>query len=303
MAVPDFQSFFVPLLKMTKDGSEYQMIQARDHLARTFDLSTEDVMQLLPSGKQTIFANRVAWAKVYLVQAGLLESPKRGVFKITKRGLDVLSQNHEQINWKFLEQFKEFRDFRYHRKGVNLQKNSEGDDPKTETPEEVLEKAADQLRGEVAKQLLNQVLQNTPTFFEKLVVELLVKMGYGGSIKDAGQAVGRSGDEGIDGIIKEDKLGLDLIYLQAKRWNNPVSRPHIQQFVGALQGKRAKKGVFITTGPISKSAVEYVEKIDLRVVLIDGERLVDLMLDHNLGVTVTQSIEVKKIDSDYFIEE
>jgi restriction system protein len=303
LSIPDFQSLMLPLLKFTGDSQEHSMAEARDALVQKLSLSESDVKELLPSGKQTIFGNRVAWSKVYLSQAGLLESPKRGVFKITPAGISVLKSPPEKITIKFLEQFEEFKEFRYERKGSRSEKPNEIQPEQSSTPEEALEQAAESLREELAQQLLKQIKQNSPVFFERLVVDLLVKMGYGGSIKDAGQAIGQSGDEGIDGIIKEDKLGLDLIYIQAKRWESSVGRPELQKFVGALHGKRARKGVFITTSYFSQQAIDYVNQVDPSIVLIDGGRLVNLMLDHNLGVSVTNTIEIKKLDSDYFIEE
>lgn len=303
MPIPDFQSLMLPLLKFTGDSQEHTMAEARDALAQKLSLSESETKELLPSGKQTIFGNRVAWSKVYLSQAGLLESPKRGVFKITTTGISVLKNPPEKITIKFLEQFEEFKEFRYERKGSKSEKTSDLHPEQSNTPEEALEQAAESLKKELSQQLLKQIKQNSPEFFERLVVDLLVKMGYGGSIKDAGQAIGQSGDEGIDGIIKEDKLGLDLIYIQAKRWESSVGRPELQKFVGALHGKRARKGVFITTSYFSQQAMDYVNQVDPSIVLIDGERLVNLMLDHNLGVSVTNTIEIKKLDSDYFIEE
>ncbi len=293
----------LPMLKFASDGKEHSMSETREYLAKELSLSDADLKEMLPSGRQTKFVNRVAWAKVYLSQAGLLESPGRGVFKISENGRKVLSNPPDKITVKYLEQFPEFLEFRYERKGSRTSKLEYEVYEQAATPEEALEQAAENLREEVAHQLIKLIKNNSPDFFEKLVVELLVKMGYGGSIKDAGQAIGQSGDEGIDGIIKEDKLGLDLIYIQAKRWEAPVGRPELQKFVGALHGKRAKKGVFITTSSFSQQAVEYVNQVDPNIVLIDGERLVDLMIDYNLGVSVANTIEIKKIDSDYFLEE
>lgn len=303
MPVPDFQSLMLPFLTFIADQQEYSMAQARDALANQLALSEAEIKELLPSGKQTVFGNRVSWAKVYLAQAGLLESSRRGIFKISAEGVKVAKNPPERITIKYLEQFDSFRAFRYERKSNRSGKPDEIAAEQSETPEEVLERAAENLRNELAQQLLKQIKQNSPLFFERLVVELLVNMGYGGSIKDAGQAIGRSGDEGIDGIIKEDKLGLDFIYVQAKRWESVVGRPELQKFVGALHGKRARKGVFITTSTFSQQAMDYVNQVDLRIVLIDGTKLVELMLDHNLGVFAINTIEIKKIDSDYFIEE
>jgi restriction system protein len=305
MAVPDFQSMMLPFLRFTADEKDHRMADAREKLAQEFQLTPEDVRELLPSGKQSRFGNRVAWAKVYLSQAGLLETPKRGVFRISERGKSLLSNPPHAIDIKFLEQYPEFREFRHSRRknGDSSEIESDAADTEIATPEEALEQAAQRLHGELARQIINQVKSNSPDFFEKLVVELLVKMGYGGSIKDAGRAIGRSGDEGIDGIIKEDKLGLDVIYIQAKRWDSAIGRPEVQKFVGALHGQRAKKGVFITSSSFSEKAIQYVRQIDPKVVLIDGEQLVAYMIEHNIGVSVSNTIEVKKLDSDYFLED
>jgi restriction system protein len=214
-----------------------------------------------------------------------------------------LKSNPTDLRVKHLKQYPEFVDFHT---SSNKQENggeAAGDEEQTATPEEIFESAYQELRGSLANELLMQISKNSPEFFEHLVVKLLVRMGYGGSIKDAGQAIGKGGDEGIDGIIKEDRLGLDVIYIQAKRWQGSVGRPEVQKFVGALHGQRAKKGVFITTGAFTRDAEQYVSTIDPKVVLIDGSRLVDLMIDHNLGVSIVDAYEIKKIDSDFFFEE
>lgn len=235
-------------------------------------------------------------------KAGLLESPERAVFRITDRGLQVLAEKPAAINVKFLDQFEEFRNFRATRHEKNDNRVLEGKDSDT-TPEEALEAAYQSLRQELAAELLQQLKASPPSLFEKTVVALLVNMGYGGSLKDAGKAIGKSGDEGIDGIIKEDRLGLDIIYVQAKRWANTVGRPEIQKFAGALQGQRARKGVFITTSDFTRDAVEYASRIETKIVLIDGEQLAQYMIDYELGVTQMASYQVKRLDSDYFTEE
>lgn len=305
MTVPDFQSMMLPVLQFTADGEDHRMADLREKLAQEFRLTDDEVKERLPSGKQSRFHNRVAWAKVYLAQANLLETPRRGAFRISERGKAVLSNPPPAIDIRFLEQYPEFREFRYQRgkHDDSSQAQEEDDRQKIETPEEALEQAAQRLNEELSRQVIKQVKSGSPAFFERLVVDLLVKMGYGGSIKDAGRAVGRSGDEGIDGIIKEDKLGLDVIYIQAKRWDSVVGRPELQRFVGALHGQRAKKGVFITTGGFSEQALQYVSQIDPKVVLIDGVQLVSYMIEHGVGVSIANTIEVKKIDSDYFMEE
>jgi restriction system protein len=303
MGVPDFQALMLPLLRIAADGREHSLAEARDVLAADFKLSEADLQELLPSGRQPKFANRVAWAKSYLQQAGLLLSPRRGHFQISDRGRAVLKTPPPRLDIKFLEQYPEFVEFRtpkVERAGVLV--DLPPTQPEPETPEEALEAAHLRMRVGLASELLSRVKAASPQFFEGLVVELLLKMGYGGSRRDAGQAIGRSGDEGIDGVISEDRLGLDVVYLQAKKWDGTVGRPEIQRFVGALHGKRAKKGVFITTGTFSAEATAYVEHIDPKVVLIDGRRLAELMIDSDVGVNTSATYNVKRVDSDYFDE-
>ena len=304
MAIPDYQSIMLPLLKLAGDGEVHRFRRAIDALADHFKLSDEERRDLLPSGAQATFDNRVGWAKTYMMKAGLLESPKRGMFKIADRGKKVLDENPETINVPYLEQFEEFLEFRrlrHDKKASTDQKpeivDSEG------TPEELLESAYQTLRDGLAAEILETIKNCSPEFFERLVVDLLVRMGYGGSRREAGKAIGRSGDEGIDGIIKEDRLGLDIIYVQAKRWEGGVSRPEIQKFAGALQGQRARKGIFITTSNFSREAKDYASNIDTKIILIDGQQLVDFMLDHNVGVTTEVVYELKRMDTDYFSEE
>jgi restriction system protein len=273
-------------------------------LAKKFQLSDADREERLPSGRQSKFANRVAWAKVYLVQAGLLASTRRGHFQISERGREVLHAPPARIDIKFLEQYPEFLEFRTPKAdGEDSRREQRPDLAEPETPEETLEAAHVKMRASLATEILTRIKAGTSEFFERLVVELLIKMGYGGSRSDAGQAVGKAGDEGIDGMISEDRLGLDVVYLQAKKWEGTVGRPEIQKFVGALHGKRARKGVFITTGAFSSDASSYVEHIEPKVVLIDGKRLAELMIDFEVGVTTARTYHVKRIDSDYFDEE
>jgi restriction system protein len=224
---------------------------------------------------------------------------------ISQRGIDVLKQNPEKINVKFLRQFPEFIEFQKTKRGDTSEEEITPEEFIQQTPEENLEISYQRIRKSLAQELANKVINLPPAFFERLVVELLVKMGYGGSIKDAGKAIGGKGDEGIDGTIKEDKLGLDIIYIQAKRWQpgNLVGRPEIQKFVGALAGQGAKKGIFITTSTFTKDALEYLPKNETKIVLIDGEHLSQLMIDYNLGVTTQQTYELKRIDNDYFGDE
>lgn len=302
MAVPDFQSLMLPLLKIAVDGREHSLAHARDALARHFDLTDSDREERLPSGRQYRFSNRVAWAKVYLTQAGLLASNRRGHFQITARGQDVVKTPPPKIDIKYLQQYPEFQDFRNRGDSAEVPSVPLGE-PEAESPEESLEAAHLKMRAGLAAELLTKIKGNSPQFFEQLVVELLKKMGYGNYRPDAGQATGKSGDEGIDGVINEDRLGLDTVYLQAKKWEGKVGRPEIQKFVGALHGKRARKGVFLTTGGFSEEARSYVEHIDPKVVLIDGVRLVELMIECDIGVSSARTFVVKSIDSDYFEED
>ena len=303
MAIPDYQTIMLPLLRLLEDEKEHSLGEVTDGISEKYQLSADDRTRLLESGQQTIIKNRSAWASNYLKNAGLLSSSRRGYYRITERGVKVLRSNPERIDIKFLEQFPEFVAFRQRRHGQTEGTQHPIPRPDDETPEEALDAAYQRLRGELDAALLEQVMKATPPFFERLVVELLVRMGYGGTLKDAGQAVGGSGDGGIDGIIKEDRLGLDVIYVQAKRWGTTVGRPEIQKFAGALQGHRARKGVFITTSSFSGDAVEYAARIDSKIVLIDGAALVSYMIDHGVGVSTSRSYEVKRIDSDYFSEE
>ena len=246
-------------------------------------------------------SNRIGWARTYIKKAALIETTKRGVNKITQRGLDVLKKKPSKIDVTYLAQFQEFKDFRALRHTTTEEEPEIA--PSNKTPEESLEGAYQKLREDLAADLLQRLKTCSPTFFERLVVEVIVRMGYGGTRKDAGKAVGKSGDGGIDGIIKEDKLGLDAIYIQAKRWENTVGRPEIQKFIGALAQQRAKKGLFITTSSFSADAEDCVSRIEAKVVLIDGETLTQLMIDHNVGVSTVGTYEIKKVDSDYFSEE
>lgn len=303
MTIPDYQTVMLPLLRLASDGHEHSARAAIERLAVQFELSEQERKELLPSGRQATFDNRVGWARTYMKKAGLLESRRRGYFRITSRGLDTLQKNLPAINVKFLEQFPEFVEFRAKRAYNGKPELSEGtQEGEEQTPEEAIETAHQSIRNSLASELIQQIMDCSPDFFERLVVDLLVRMGYGGTRKDAGQAVGQSGDGGIDGIIKEDRLGLDVLYIQAKRWEGPVGRPEIQKFVGALQGQRAKKGIFVTTSSFSKQAVDYVSLIESNVVLVDGETLAKLMIDNNVGVSAVATYEIRRVDSDYFNE-
>ena len=296
----------LPVLKLAADGEEHKFSQAVEELADEFNLSTEERNELLPSGSQAVFNNRVGWARSYLKQAGLLASPKRGFFTITPKGIELLGTNPEKIDISVLEQFPEFIEFKNRKKEKNETESQSEEttvQDSTQTPEDALASAYKQLSATLETEVINTVKDASPSFFERLVVDLLVKMGYGGSRQDAGKALGKSGDGGIDGIINEDRLGLDVIYIQAKRWEGSVGRPEIQKFAGALQGQRARKGVFITTSFFTKEAIEYASLIESKIILINGEHLSRLMVEHNVGVSTVGQYEVKKLDSDYFDNE
>ncbi len=307
MPIPDFQSIILPLLQQFRDGKEHSIQEVVGELAKVYSLSEQEINELLPSGKQTTFYNRVGWARTYLSKSGLLEMPRRSYHKITARGKEVLKSNPARIDMKYLERFPEYVEFR---ERESARRKDQGDNDKdsalqvgNRTPEEMLEYAYQEIRDNLAHEILAFVKKSSPAFFERLVVELLVNMGYGGSRREAARAVGQTGDEGIDGIIDEDRLGLDTIYIQAKRWEAVVGRPEIQKFVGALMGKRARKGIFITTSSFTADAVNYVTNIDFKVVLIDGKRLAEFMIDYNIGVTGSTVYQLKRIDSDYFNNE
>lgn len=305
MPIPDYQTLMLPVLRLASDQQEHKFSDSVQSLAAEFLLSDEEMNELLPSGSQAVFNNRVGWARSYLKQAGLLASPKRGYFTITEQGLKLLAEKPERISISLLDRYPEFQEFRNRKKDQTKINETNGlvEIVLSETPEDSLASAYRSLRKNLEDEILLSVKESSPSFFERLVVDLLVKMGYGGNRQDAGRALGRSGDGGIDGIINEDQLGLDVIYIQAKRWEGSVGRPEIQKFAGALQGQRARKGVFITTSNFTKEALEYVSMIESKIILIGGAKLASLMAEHNVGVTVVGQYEVKKIDSDYFDEE
>lgn len=300
MAIPDFQSIMRPMLEHLADGEVHKNRETNEVLAKHFQLSEEELSEMLPSGYARLFDNRIGWAKTHLKGAGLIESPARAKYRITQRGLDALSRTDQQINLAYLKQFEEYKEFQ------SGSKNDKPKEPETSTddltPLEHIEFGYQKVREELELELIEKVKTGSPAFFERVVVELLVAMGYGGSRKDAGQTLGKSGDGGIDGVIKEDRLGLDVIYLQAKRWEGTVGRPEIQKFAGALQGQRAKKGIFLTTSGFSAEATQYASFIDSRIVLIDGETLAGLMIDAGIGVSKVATYDVKRLDSDYFEE-
>jgi restriction system protein len=302
MPLPTYEDMMLPILVNASDGKEHTGRAAIEAAAAAFQLTADQRAELLPSGTQPIVENRANWARFYMTRAGLLVAPRRGLHKITERGRQVLEQNPTRVDNKLLMMFPEFIQF----KSAKPNNDSSVIEPlevTDKTPQESIEFGYQKIRAELESELLALVKKCSPSFFERLVVDLLVKMGYGGSLQDAGRAIGRSGDGGIDGIIKEDRLGLDVVYIQAKRWDNTVvGRPEIQRFVGALVGMRARKGVVLTTSSFSQDAQHYVSTVDSKVVLIDGRELASLMIDHNVGVSAMTTYELKRVDSDYFEE-
>ncbi len=303
MPVPSFQDIMLPLMKILADKQEHNHSDVIEALAQHFHLDEKDRKELLPSGKQPRFDNRVGWARTHLGKALLVERTGHGRYRITSRGLELLQSNPPEINLPLLMKFSEFRAFRSRAPTKNNEEHISTENESTQTPDEMLQAAYQTMREELEQDLLERVKACSPKFFEQLVVDLLVAMGYGGSRTDAGQAIGHSGDEGIDGIIKEDRLGLDVIYIQAKRWNSTVGSPTVQAFAGALMGKKANKGILITTSDFSQQARTYVTNIQQKIILIDGLQLAHYMFDFNIGATEAETYIVKKADLDYFIAE
>jgi len=287
----------LPILESIGDGQDRSNQEVASIIAKKLALTDQELQQMLPSGNQKVFINRLAWAKAHLKKAKLVESPARGMLQITPKGKDVLASPPSKINLQFLRGFPSY-DWHAKPKVPHETNNDE-----ERTPEEVLEDSFQALNEKLAEELLERLKACSPAFFEKLVVDLLVAMGYGGSHADVVQAVGHAGDGGVDGIIKEDALGLDAVYIQAKRWERTVGRPEVQAFAGSMEGVRGKKGVMLTTATFSKEAEEYVTRIERKIVLVDGPKLAHLMIKHNIGVTTARSYDVKKLDLDYFDEE
>lgn len=302
MSIPKYDDLFLPFLQFLKDGKEHPIKEVFEHLCNQFQLTDEERNRLLPSGKQLVVSNRVGWARTFLKKAGMLSYVRRGVTQITPRGRDFLSTSPASLAIKDFKKYPDY-DANWATGGKSEETEVSDDEQQTLTPEERIDEAYAGLTKALATAILDQIAQMSPAFFERLVVDLLLRMGYGGSLKDAGQAIGKSGDGGIDGIIKEDKLGLDAIYIQAKRWQGTVGRPEIQKFMGALAGNRAKKGVFITTSGFTSESRAYVDGIDAKIVLMDGEQLAALMIEHNVGVTPQTTYVLKRLDVDYFAEE
>ncbi|EEV20484.1 restriction endonuclease [Treponema vincentii] len=304
MAIPTYEECMLPLMKIAEDGEEHLFKEAIDILINQFNLTDKEKQELLPSGSAFVINNRIGWARTYLTKAGLLLKTRRGHFRISEEGKKFLQKNPECINTKMLKEYDSFNEFQATKETNNNESTQTSHNiEQSITPHELLESGYLSIKNELADELLSTIKNISPSKFEKLVVDLLVKMGYGGSIKEAATVVGKSGDEGIDGIIKEDKLGLDVIYIQAKKWDEgTVGRPEIQKFAGALLGKKAKKGIFITTSTFTNEAKKYVTDIDAKIILLDGKQLTELMIENDLGVSTQDIYTIKRIDSDYFEE-
>lgn len=300
MAIPDFQSLMLPLLQLAADKEEHTLAGSVDALADRFKLTPDERARLNAAGRARTFYNRVAWAATYLRAGMLMESTGRGRFRITERGTAVLASPPQRIDIPYLMRFEEFRATRT-AQGKAVPSVGPAESPAAQTPEELFESSFQSIRASIEAELLIRAKVASPAFFEQLVVDLLVAMGYGGSQADAGRAIGQSGDGGIDGVIKEDRLGLDTIYLQAKRWEGKVGRPVVQAFVGSLAGQHARRGVLITTSDFSGEARRYVEGIEHRIILVDGAELARLMFEFGVGVTpVGLPYVLKRVDLDFF---
>ncbi|MFA6593972.1 MAG: restriction endonuclease [Candidatus Buchananbacteria bacterium] len=312
MSIPNFEQIMSPMIKDIIDGENHSMNDIVDHLSEFFNLTEDEKNVRYPTSGAKIFQNRVRFARLYLMKAGLIESPIRGFIKLTSDGLMLFKKETPNINLDYLEKLPKFQEFQKMQKETQRNKKDSSNNERIvlhaennleQIPEEQLENAFQIINDNLSVEILDTLKKCQPLFFEKIVVDLVLKMGYGGSFKDAGEAIGKSGDGGIDGIIKEDRLGLDLIYLQAKRWENVVPVKEIRDFAGSLMSKKAKKGIFITTSSYPTSAFEFVKSVDHRIILIDGQQLAKLLIDFNVGVTTESVYEIKKIDGDYFIEE
>jgi restriction system protein len=306
MAIPDYESCMLPLLQFLADGQIHTMKEVTQHVADQFKLTDDERQKLLPSGQQTYINNRVGWAKSYMKKAGLLENPSRGKIRITHEGNAVLAERLPRIDCIYLKKYPAFVAFWQQKRASSTPAMAvatiNGPQVDEQTPDESIESAYQDIRDALADDLLEQVGNSSPLFFERLVLDLLLAMGYGGALPDAGTHLGRTGDGGIDGIINEDKLGLDIICVQAKRWKDCVGRPVVQAFAGSMEAHRAKKGVMITTSGFSREARDYVDRIERKIVLIDGQQLAQLMIDHDVGVASSRTYIIKKIDSDYFVD-
>ena len=299
MSIPKHKEMYLPFLEFLSDGQAHPIAEIIRHLAQKMGVTEEERKEMLPSGVTTTFGSRVGWTRTYLGKAGLLETVKRGVLVISAEGKRVLAANPPAIDDEYLMRYEGFREFKTPVNATSIASPMTSD----VTPQDELEDAFQKINSALVSDLLSEIMRQTPEFFEGLVVQLLVKMGYGGSLSDAGKIMGKTGDEGIDGVVREDKLGFDLIYIQAKRWDlgNSIGRPEIQKFVGALAGAGASKGLFITTANFSKEAYVYAEKQHTtKVVLVDGKTLANLMIEYNLGVSTKITYELKRVDIDFF---
>jgi len=301
MPIPDYQSLMLPVLKVLADRKEHAVAEARRYIATELNLSEEEMSERLASDTTTVFMNRIGWAVQYLKEAAAIRAVRRGVYEITDRGVSLLQTQPSEITTKVLRQFPEFIEFQG--RGAETEQPTTTVTPHLETkatPEESLENSFQILRDALAHELLETIKNGTPAAFEQIVVDLLVAMGYGGSVEDAGKVVGKSGDGGIDGIIKQDKLGLDAIYVQAKRWKDVVGSPEIMKFSGSLTKRHANRGVFITTSTFTRDALDFVEAMPQKIVLLDGKQLASLMIEHDVGVSPTKAYTLKRLDQDYF---
>ena len=310
MPIPNYEQAMIPVLRVLAASSPRHRREISAAVSDLLRLTDDERKRMLPSGKSPVILSRVGWALSYMKHAKLVDSPKRGIYQLADRGRQALADQPDGIDSEYLEQFPEFIEFQNRTReaapgtegAVETTRVAPGAPAPVQSPEEALENAYSRLRGTLQAELLDAVKTASPSFFENLVIDLLVRMGYGGSRPEAARAVGKTGDGGIDGVIDEDRLGLDVIYVQAKRWEATVGRPEIQKFAGALQGQRAKKGIFITTSAFSREAEEYAQRIENRIVLIDGIRLASLMFDFDVGVNPREAYTVKHLDSDYFEE-
>ncbi|WP_119257089.1 restriction endonuclease [Shinella zoogloeoides] len=310
MSIPDYQSLMLPVLRLAAEG-EKRVADVEDRIANDLGLTQDEREELLPSGRQRVLHNRIHWAKFYMTKAGLLASPARGRFVATDDGKAILAANPDRIDVKLLLQRPDFREFYKNANGSDANGGEAAKvqtphpDTDATTPEEQIEAAYQAVLTALRADLLDRISQNSPAFFEGLIVDLLVAMGYGGSRKNAAEQLGRSGDGGVDGVVNEDRLGLDRVYVQAKRYapSNSVGRPDVQAFVGSLVGLGATKGVFVTTSTFSQQARDFVKHLSQRVILIDGQRLTDLMIEHDVGVRISRAIAFKRLDEDFFTEE
>jgi len=300
MAIPDYETLMLPILKYLADKKEKKTREITNHIIDIYKITPEEAKQLIPSGRAKLIDNRVGWACTYLRKAGLIESPQRAINNITDNGIKTLSQNLEKIDNNYLKEFDKFNKFRERKNNEIIENDSPIEINEQKTPEEIIGLQSQIIDESIKNDLLEILSKVEPSQFEQIVVDLLVAMGYGGTIEDAGSAIGQTNDGGIDGVIKEDVLGLDTIFIQAKRWQNPVPIKEVRDFAGALLSKRSNKGVFITTSSFSSSAYDFVSTIDRKIILIDGDRLTALMLKYNLGVSLKETIEIKEVDSDYF---